>query len=63
MMRIQTFVMTPVRAARPGAGQAAAQDVMDIYDALGSMWGQVDVANQAVPGRSPITAEQKGAIP
>ena len=42
MRRIQTFVMAAALAVGLGAGQAPAQDVMVVYDASGSMWGQIE---------------------
>ena len=42
MRRIQTFVMAAALAVGLGAGQVPAQDVMVVYDASGSMWGQIE---------------------
>eukprot|EP00873_Tetraselmis_striata_P030293 jgi/Tetstr1/450557/TSEL_037593.t1 len=42
MKRIQTLAMAAILATGLGTTQAAAQDVMVVYDASGSMWGQID---------------------
>ena len=42
MKRIQTLAMAAILATGFGSTQATAQDVMVVYDASGSMWGQID---------------------
>ncbi len=42
MKRVQTLAIAAMLATGLGAGHATAQDVMVVYDASGSMWGQID---------------------
>ncbi|WP_417581102.1 VWA domain-containing protein [Pelagibacterium sp.] len=42
MIRIPTCAMAAILACGLGTGPASAQDVMVVYDASGSMWGQID---------------------
>ena len=42
MKRIQTLAMAAILATGFGSTPATAQDVMVVYDASGSMWGQID---------------------